>query len=199
MGRLRDAIDRIHELDAMKCPECGAQLNFKDDQEFCYCSYCGTQVYKTNKNEKRIIFQKINDAKIKKEEVKREIEIEKLKHEERESKRNNIMLIIMMGLMFIPSIAFFASNTITEYSNKQKYEQGFIRVGYYEDYIGKNYEVVISELHELGFEKIETYDLNDSGLFKKENSIESISIGGNSKFSSETWFKPSDKVIISYH
>ncbi len=199
MGRLRDAIERINELDAMKCPECGAQINFQEDQEFCYCSYCGTQVYRTNKNEKRIIIHKIDDAKIKKEETKREIEIEKLRHAERESKRNNIMLMTMIGLMIVPSIMLFFCNTVSEYSKKHKYEQGLIKAESYEDYIGKNYEVVVSELHELGFENIETYDLNDSGFFTKEDSIESISIGGNTKFSSDTWFNPSDKVIISYH
>lgn len=34
------------KLETLKCPECGGPLNFTDDQEFCYCSHCGHQVYK---------------------------------------------------------------------------------------------------------------------------------------------------------
>lgn len=34
------------KIESLKCPECGGPLNFTDDQEFCYCSHCGHQVYK---------------------------------------------------------------------------------------------------------------------------------------------------------
>ena len=38
------------KLDAMACPKCGAPLSFTEDQDFCYCSHCGMQVFKEDEN-----------------------------------------------------------------------------------------------------------------------------------------------------
>lgn len=38
-------------LESMKCPNCGAPLHFdNENQEYCFCSSCGTQVYKEDKH-----------------------------------------------------------------------------------------------------------------------------------------------------
>lgn len=55
------------ELKGMNCPKCGSPLNFSEDREFCYCSHCGTQVYKEDVNfDKRIEYKMhIDDNKTK--------------------------------------------------------------------------------------------------------------------------------------
>ena len=35
------------KLESITCPKCGAPLHFDSEtQEYCFCSHCGTQVYK---------------------------------------------------------------------------------------------------------------------------------------------------------
>lgn len=56
-----------------------------------------------------------------------------------------------------------------------------------------------AQLEALGFENIETIDLDNAGLFTKNGSVASISINGDSDFSKEDYFFITDKIIITYH
>lgn len=58
------------ELKGMTCPKCGSQLNFTEDQDYCFCSHCGTQVYKNNTNETTVTYKEIDQAKLKEIEYK---------------------------------------------------------------------------------------------------------------------------------
>jgi ribosomal protein S27E len=73
------------KLESMKCPDCGSQLHFDDEQDFCYCSHCGAQVFKDSKNnvkiEKTVIHR--NEARI----IEAENRIKELEFKEREQKR----------------------------------------------------------------------------------------------------------------
>ena len=52
----------------------------------------------------------------------------------------------------------------------------------------------------MGFENIETIDLDDAGWFKnKKDTVKMVSIGGKTNFSSSDYFSKTDQVIISYH
>lgn len=69
---------------SVKCPECGANLPIEEGRERVFCSYCGTPVIITNENEK--VIRHIDEAKIKRAETDRMIQLEQL---ELEKKRLN--------------------------------------------------------------------------------------------------------------
>ena len=124
-------------------------------------------------------------------------EIVKAKTDAKEKKNGWIALIvclvICLGIPFGMLIKFEIEGTIAE-------SKGKVSVGYYKDYEGKNYEAVVKQLEAMGFENIETIDLNDSGLMIWENEdVDSISIGGDSTFESVDYFSTDEKVIITYH
>ena len=65
---------------------------------------------------------------------------------------------------------------------------------------GKKYQGIIEQLEESGFVNIKTIDMDDAGLFtNKSDTIESVTIDGDSSFSSSDYFDPNSKIIISYH
>ena len=70
-----------------------------------------------------------------------------------------------------------------------------------EDVIGKNYEEVLTMFEALGFTNIETKELKDltTGWIEEENTVESVSINGNTEFDSWDRFNPNDKIVINYH
>lgn len=106
---------------SVKCPECGANLPIEEGRERIFCSYCGTPVIITNENEK--IIRHVDEAKIKRAETERIVQLEQIELEkhrlhqeiedaERASKLQNIfakiwviivivLLCICIGLLFL--------------------------------------------------------------------------------------------------
>lgn len=66
---------------SVKCPECGANLPIEEGRERIFCSYCGTPVVITNENE--TIVRHIDEAKIKRAETDRMIQLEQLELEKK--------------------------------------------------------------------------------------------------------------------
>ena len=69
------------------------------------------------------------------------------------------------------------------------------------DYVGRNYDEVVSELRGLGFSVFEDTvvdDLTSTGSMR-DGSIEMIAIDGNAAFSAEDSFDPKACVAIKYH
>ena len=89
------------KVETLKCPECGAPLNFEKEQEYCYCSHCGHQVYKED-----VHYDRRMDYEDHKLDVDKELELAKLKKEERESKSVTIMMIALM--LFVVAFMIFA-------------------------------------------------------------------------------------------
>ncbi|SFP86759.1 hypothetical protein SAMN04487928_11034 [Butyrivibrio proteoclasticus] len=90
-------------LESMKCPECGAQLHFSEDQDFCFCSHCGTQVRKNSNNSIKIQKTIINrdEAKI----LEAENKIKEFEYRERMQKRKFKMILIIAAIIAIAIIA----------------------------------------------------------------------------------------------
>ena len=66
--------------------------------------------------------------------------------------------------------------------------------------VGEDYKTVEAHFESAGFTNIELIDLNDSGVtFWNNEKVESISVGGNTRFNSSDYFQPDTKVVISYH
>ena len=68
-------------------------------------------------------------------------------------------------------------------------------------YSGENYEQVMNELMDIGFDNIEVFPMGDLkiGIISKENDVDKISIAGNTKFRSNEYFYPDAPIKIYYH
>ena len=93
------------KLQGLNCPSCGSPLNFTEDQDFCFCSHCGTQVYKDD-----VHFDRKMDYKEHKLDVDKELELARLRKEEQDVKSTDRLLIglfifIAVFLVFV----FFAT------------------------------------------------------------------------------------------
>ena len=73
-------------LESLNCPKCGAPLHFDNpEQEYCFCSHCGQQVYKQDVHfDKRI-----------------EIEKMKLNEESKNNKRNFMLKLVKAYFIYI--------------------------------------------------------------------------------------------------
>ena len=64
------------QLVTIKCPECGATLNFEDNRELGFCSYCGAKVLIHNENE--YVYRRIDEAGIKQAETDRLVKMRQM-------------------------------------------------------------------------------------------------------------------------
>lgn len=79
------------KLQTIKCPDCGSPLSFSEEQEFCYCSHCGSQVYKED-----VHYDKNMELKMK-----------KLEMEDRQDKRDSILLALIVVFSLVIVLAAF--------------------------------------------------------------------------------------------
>ena len=88
-----------------------------------------------------------------------------------------------------------------EWKKQKALEAGLVQVGQSSsDMQGKKYQAIAEQLEYAGFVNIKFVDLDDAGLFiNKEETVDSVTIGGDSSFSSSDFFDPNAVVIISYH
>lgn len=66
---------------------------------------------------------------------------------------------------------------------------------------GRDYQSVYKEFEESGFTNIQFEVLDDlvTGWMTKDGEVESVSVDGNTGYSSDTWYPADVKVIITYH
>ena len=186
------------ELKKMRCENCGSMLDIADGVLFC--SHCGEKLILddeaqniniTYKDEALI---KENEARIKESESNERVRIKELEKEERENKTGNKIAVLLISfILLMIAVLVFLLVGLPKL-------QGKISAGNCESYIGENYKIVVMQFENRGFENITTIDLDDSGLlWNKADTVESVSVGGNSTFDSDKYFYPTANVIISYH
>ncbi|ADL36470.1 hypothetical protein bpr_IV105 (plasmid) [Butyrivibrio proteoclasticus B316] len=83
------------EMTTNKCPNCGAVLHFEGNGDTCFCSHCGTQVFRDSNN-KTITIRTIDDARIREAELK-----------DRQQKRAIIFSLIAITIMIAILILMF--------------------------------------------------------------------------------------------
>ena len=71
-------------MNDMKCPACGADLEVKEGRTFCYCQYCGTKVMLQNENE--YVYRHIDEAGLRRAETERMVRMKELEVEEEQRK-----------------------------------------------------------------------------------------------------------------
>lgn len=189
------------------CQNCGANLDVNDNMAFC--SYCGAKLVlddgnRTITHNYNYTYTNIDETSIHENEQKSNLRLQELKYKAQKEKRDVwIGLIGFMVLLLIP-LFIFVGLGISDYASEEKKAkaeaEGMISAGFHGDYEDEDYEAVVKQFEEMGFENIVIIDLDDSGLKLWENGkVESISIDGDSSFDSDDYFYPDDKVIIKYH
>lgn len=200
-----DSGDNVRVI-KLTCPECGGNIEIENDRSFCFCKYCGARVmlddesHTVNINKNIYVKKDIHNTK----RYIDDAEIEKVKAEERKNKSDNVTFLIMMGILVGIMIFCFLMSAIEENKEERRVQKeidaGKIQAGYYGDLEGEDYKSVVAHFESAGFTDIELIDLDDSGIaFWTNEEVESISIGGNTKFTKDDWFYPDTKVVISYH
>ena len=196
-------------LRKLTCPNCGGMLEMKisDNSNSIFCPYCGQQFFVDDEKKTYTINQNINinkNIKIDKNIHNRytnDADVIRAKNKEKENKREWIAAILMplVGIIILICLVVIPSMLDDYHENREKSE-GKISAGYYDNLIGKDYETVEAHFRSAGFTNIELIDLDDSGLaFWKAGKVETISVGGDTSFSSSDFFFPDTKVVISYH
>ncbi len=201
---------------SLKCRSCGGVLNVNADRDILCCPYCGSkqlipesddikkqriksEAYKNVEYEKQRTYREIE---LEREKTKRDVELEKQKTERK--KEYSDIKKLFLGLVAI--IIFFvvwgvfynslsdsdSSTVIISVPNSAKH------------YKGEQYQSVIVELRDAGFMNIQAQGLKDlknglEGLFKKEGTIEKISINGVTDFKKDDRFDANATIRITYH
>lgn len=182
----------------LTCENCGAILDVKDNVAFCL--YCGAKLVIDDGNKTfthNYNYTKRDEAHILECETKEKIRLAELDHKERTEIRTIKGIIIGFGIAIFIITAIPLGFGINKWISKSK---GKISAGYHYDYIDENYDIVIKQFEEMGFENIVAIDLNDSGLsFWNDNKVKSVTINGDNDFGEFNYFYPNDKVIIKYH
>ncbi len=195
-----------YKLEQLNCPSCGAGIDMDiQGRKAIFCPFCGSQ-FAVDDGEK-VITKNINirkDINIHKR-YTNDAAIEKELRKDRANERQHVErkwdLLIGVLLIFMAFSAPFAMSWMFERQEQKSIDAGMIKVGQSSDDMkGKKFPTVKAQLESVGFTNITTVDLDDAGWFiNQEDTIESVSIGGDTSFSSDDYFNPGAKVIISYH
>ena len=186
------------KLYKLSCPNCNGNLEIKFDKHSeIYCPYCG-QKFLVNEGKQEI---NINIRK-KTEHTRRyvdEAEVIKAKDEYNKSKFAFLVVVVYVIFAVLASFGLKIDSKNDKKAAEQAIAAGKICAGYTSQYKEQDFNAVIDQLTIIGFENIETVDLNDAGLFKnKKDTVASVTINGAS-FSSDDYFYPTDQVVITYH
>lgn len=214
------------KLVEIKCPNCGATLNYEEGRKVLYCQYCGEKILIDDDHE--YTYHHIDDADIKRAETDQMVKMRWLEMEERERRRYfraavglciicaALVIIGVIGMsvdnagmgiggLFAIIIGILGWDYLSE-SNKKNMADisknlGRIKIGKSSsDFEGKDYRDVEKSIRSYGFTNISMDAMGDLtfGLIYKPGRVDTITIDGN-RFSNDDWFSPDAHVVISYH
>lgn len=190
------------KLTRITCPSCNAEINLDvTNRKTVFCSYCGSQIAIDDGNRTFTRNINVNKSVTVHKVYTDEARIEEARAFEKENEREHketIVAFIFAGLAFLVIILI---GLFSFWGEKKAVSDGKIQVGFsYSEFTGKDYRSAIETLEAQGFTNITTIDLNDAGLFfKKENTIEKVTIDGKESFSSTDYYFPDSKIVITYH
>lgn len=180
----------------LKCEGCGAVLKVNEELKKVTCNYCGIEFFIDDEVKRVEITKNINHHNIYTDEARikeNERKIKEIEYKDKTAKRDIITSFTGLGISILLCILLFLplspnKNEIAMPMNSKKYK-------------GENYEDIILEIKNLGFENIETVEKKDliNGWITKDGEIEKISIDGDSTFEEGDIFSKDAKVVITYH
>ena len=80
------------KLNAIKCPNCNANIQVEEGRDKFFCSYCGAQIVVTNENEH--IYRCVDEARIVESKNEKDIKLKELEIKEKTEKKNSRRKII---------------------------------------------------------------------------------------------------------
>lgn len=188
------------KLTTIKCPSCDGKVDIDiEGKKNIFCPYCGTQI--AIDTEEVIITKNINihntytdDARI--EEARLKDKENEREHREFKGVMIGLLIFLLVDFAFIFALGFYSDQ-----KEKKSIEAGMLKIGISSSELkGKKYQGIADQLESQGFTRVICIDLHDAGLFKnRNNTIESITVDGESSFSSDDYYYPDVKIVISYH
>lgn len=185
------------------CPSCGHYLNMETNSNTFFCPGCGSRLLINEYDEV------IPIDNLRKNDRSDDIELLKQIQEIRERRWKHIKEIapdvlpwILIGMVLLFSMIKLMTSRDDREKRIQEYiDAGMITVGISsDDAKGMKYTALVNQLEASGFTNIKTVDLDDAGWFKnKADTVESITIDGDTYFGSASYYDPSARIIISYH
>lgn len=186
------------KLQQLKCPSCGAGMDIDvKGRDTVFCPYCGSQFAVDDGETKATYTYNVNYH----ERYTDDAAVEKERRKDRENEREHKELkwfFIGFGILMLLLVGI---GIIEDISDRVKRASGMVQVGQsYEDMEGQNYRAVVSQLESAGFKNITTIDLEDAILIiRPADTVESVSIGGETTFYAHDYYDPDIPIVIAYH
>lgn len=212
----------------LECPNCGANLEVKNDVRQCFCTYCGTKILINNENE--MVIRNIDEAKIKEAEYDYNIRLKQLEEEKatrqaeidnkteitaKIKERQKVCLIVagivgIVSLIFFPLgipfacyLVYYALKKIPEKEQESRMmETGGVRFpNGLTPFKQKNYQTIVAALENAGFTNIVCNSLHDVklDLLQKSGKVENITVNGNILLTGGRVFPSNVPIVITYH
>ena len=83
------------KLISLKCPECSSNLQIEEGRDKCFCQYCGAEIT-INDYSSSHIYRKVDEARIKEAEYKKEVRLKELEVEARRTKSNIVRVVVKL-------------------------------------------------------------------------------------------------------
>lgn len=212
----------------LQCPNCGANLEVKEDAKKCYCMYCATPILIQNDNEyyiHHIDDTRIKEAEAQKEIVKAKLEEDRLLNErltseqqERKKKVRTMQIATAIAtlvltvpiaiavqeraaLVAVPIIGLVLIFMIIPEAEKKNIlkEQGLV-IFPKTSLIDSSYSTVNHQLESIGFVNITCESLHDVkfGLSSKKDKVTKILIDGENPIRGKA-YPLTSPIVIYYH
>ena len=191
------------KLVKLKCEGCGAILKVNEELKKVTCNYCGTEFLVDDEVKRVEINKNINHHKIYTDEARikeNERKIKELEYKDKDKKRDNIVIFACFGIMIF--LVLFSVGMSFYYEKQSEPDKNELKVPMSaKKYKGENYEVVVQQLEDAGFENVESKAIKDLviGWMTKDGEVESISIAGDTEFEEGEIFSKDSQVIVTYH
>lgn len=214
---------------SVKCPECGAALQFEEGRKTAFCSYCGAKILLHNENEH--IYRNINEAEIRQAENDRAYMMKAFEIEEKADKHHRLLTIVWLictillfavgvtmislgpkdsddpGYMLIligMGIGLWGWLMLDNGNNKRsknRYRPGYSMVpDLAVNYENMHFTAVRDALRAGGFKNIKTINIGDLRLgILKKNGSVDSVTIDGEPVSSDEWYRQDALIIISYH
>lgn len=188
-----------------ECPYCGGKMELSEDQDELVCPYCESKTHiELSSSAKKAKYER--DVEINRQNAERDVKIFNRKIEAEEKKRNDKNTFILIGILVVIMLFLMMSLGIKSCSQKRAIKKaeanGMVSIPVSASTtIGKNYEDVKMQFETAGFTNVVLEKQPDLvlGLFSSDGDVASISINGDTEFTSGTYVSSDSLVKITYH
>lgn len=216
-------------LISVKCPDCGAALQFEEGRQTAFCSYCGTKILLHNENEH--IIRNIDEVGIRQAENDRAYMMKELELEEKDEKHHRFLTFVwLFCTILLFAIGFIMIGTGPKDSDdpgymlimfgmlvgawgwlmldagKKKRRKNRNRPGYAKmpdqavNCENLHFTAVRDALKANGFSDIRLINLGDLRLgILRKNGSVESVTIDGESVSSDDWYPQGGRIIISYH